>query len=98
MPKTPKIESYYMKKQREERCRSGAGIEGLISLLKYDHRMRRYYLKGVSGNKINTILADASYHMMKWMRLKQQEIFDIIFWLFYRPYYLVTVKIPSWKF
>lgn len=41
MPKVLKKESYYMKKQREARCRSRAGIEGLISHLKYDHRMRR---------------------------------------------------------
>ncbi len=65
MPKVLKKESYYMKKQREARCRSRAGIEGLISHLKYDHRMRRNYLKGVSGDKINPILAAAANNMMK---------------------------------
>ena len=95
MPKTLKKESYYLKKQREARCRSRAGIEGLISHLKYDHRMRRNYLKGVSGDKINTILAAAAYNMMKWMRLKQQEIFDIIFWLLFRPYLLLPGRMPS---
>jgi len=98
MPKTLKRESYYLKKQREARCRSRAGIEGLISHLKYDYRMRRNYLKGVSGDKINTVLAAAAYNMMKWMRLKQQEIFDFIFWLFYRPYLLIPEKISSRKF
>jgi transposase, IS5 family len=95
MPKSLKRESYYLKKQREARCRSRAGIEGLISHLKYDHRMRRNYLKGVSGDKINTILAAAAYNMMKWMRLKQQEIFDFIFWLLYQPEFLVPVSMPS---
>jgi IS5 family transposase len=95
MPKVLKKESYYMKKQREARCRSRAGIEGLISHLKYDHRMRRNYLKGVSGDKINTILAAAAYNMMKWMRWKQQEIFDFIFWLFFQPYFLVPARIAS---
>lgn len=95
---------------------------------KYDHRMRRNYLKGVSGDKINTVLAAAAYNMMnptnlnnfklnvqivsgidqtiknqikyliKWMRLKQKEIFDFIFWLIYWPYYLFPARIPSWKF
>jgi len=60
--------------------------------------MRRNYLKGVSGDKINTLLAAAAYNMMKWMRLKQQEIFDSIFWLFYQTYFLVPVNIPSRKF
>ena len=95
MPKTLKKESYYLKKQREARCRSRAGIEGLISHLKYDHRMRRNYLKGVSGDKINTILAAAAYNMMKWMRWKQQEIFDLIFWLLFQPYFLVPARIAS---
>ena len=39
MPKMLKRESYYLKKKREERCRSRAGIEGLISHLKHDHRL-----------------------------------------------------------
>jgi IS5 family transposase len=97
MPKTLKKESYYLKKQREARCRSRAGIEGLISHLKYDHRMRRNYLKGVSGDKINTILAAAAYNMMKWMRLKKQEIFDLIFGWYYQTIILVPVRIQSWK-
>jgi hypothetical protein len=98
MPKTLKRESYYLKKQREARCRSRAGIEGLISHLKYDHRMRRNYLKGVSGGKINTILAAAAYNMMKWMRLKQEEFFDLIFGWYCQTFILVLVKISSWKF
>jgi IS5 family transposase len=86
-----------MKKQREARCRSRAGIEGLISHLKYDHRMRRNYLKGVSGDKINTVLAAAAYNIMKWMSLKQQEILDLIYWLFFRPTFLTPIRISSWK-
>ncbi len=97
MPKTLKKESYYLKKQREARCRSRAGIEALISHLKYDHRMRRNYLKGVSGDKINTILAAAAYNMMKWMRMKQQEIFDLIFGWYFRTIILVPVNIQSCK-
>jgi IS5 family transposase len=95
MPKTLKKESYYLKKQREARCRSRAGIEGLISHLKYDHRMRRNYLKGVSGDKTNTLLAATAYNMMKWMRLKQHDILNFIFGWYYQTFILVPVKIPS---
>jgi transposase, IS5 family len=98
MPKILKKESYYLKKQREARCRSRAGIEALISHLKYDHRMRRNYLKGVSGDKINTILAAAAYNMMKWMRLKQQEIFNFIFGWYFQTIILVPVDISPRKF
>lgn len=86
MPKNLKGESYYLKKKREERCRSRAGIEGLISHLKYDHRMIRNYLSGTAGDKINTILAATAYNMRKWMRLKKEEILNLIFrWFFQRP-------------
>jgi len=93
MPKSLKKESYYLKKQREARCRSRAGIEGLISHLKYDYRMRRNYLKGTAGDKTNTLLAAAAYNMMKWMRLKQKEILHLIFRWFYQSFFLVPVNI-----
>lgn len=98
MPKALKKESYYLKKQREARCRSRAGIEGLISHLKHDHRMLRNYLKGTAGDKINTLLAAAAYNMMKWMRLKQQEIFNFIFGRYYQTIILVQVNIMCRKF
>jgi IS5 family transposase len=85
MPKVLKRESYYLKKKREERCRSRAGIEGLISHLKHDHRMIRNYLSGTAGDQINTLLAATSYNMKKWMRLKRQEILNLILrWIFKR--------------
>ena len=93
MPKNLKRESYYMKKKREERCRSRAGIEGLISHLKHDHRMMRNYLSGTAGDKINTLLAATAYNMKKWMRLKRQEILNLIFGWFLQTVILVPVNI-----
>ena len=97
MPKNLKRESYYLKKKREERCRSRAGIEGLISHLKYDHRMIRNYLSGTAGDQINTLLAATAYNMKKWMRLKRQEILDLIFRWFLRTLILVPVNIQRWR-
>ena len=95
LPNTRKKESYYLKKQREARCRSRTGIEGLISHLKQDHRMLRNYLKGTAGDQINTLLAASAYNMMKWMRLKQEGFF-IIFWrIYYRTLSFVPVNIQS---
>ena len=95
-PKVLKGESYYLKKKREERCRSRAGIEGLISHLKHDHRMLRNYLSGTAGDQINTLLAAAAYNMKKWMRLKRQEIFDLIFRWFLQTPYLLPVNITTY--
>ncbi len=91
MPKTLQRESYYLKKKREERCRSRAGIEGLISHLKHDHRMLRNYLIGTAGDQINTLLAATAYNMRKWMRLEKQKILDLIFCWIYRWFFLVPV-------
>jgi IS5 family transposase len=96
MPKTLKRESYYLKKQREERCRSRAGIEGLISHLKHDHRMLRNYLKGTAGDAINTLLAASAYNMMKWMRLKRQEILFFIFRWYYQAIFFSPANIQCY--
>jgi len=91
MPKMLKRESYYLKKKREERCRSRAGIEGLISHLKHDHRMLRNYLSSTAGDQINTLLAATAYNMKKWMRLEKQKMLDLIFGWIYRRLILVPV-------
>jgi IS5 family transposase len=93
MPKVLKKESYYLKKKREERCRSRAGIEGLISHLKHDHRMIRNYLSGTAGDQINTLLAAAAYNMKKLMRLKQLEILNLILRWIFQGFILAPVNI-----
>jgi len=95
MPKNLKRESYYLKKKREERCRSRAGIEGLISHLKHDHRMLRNYLSGNEGDQINTLLAAAAYNMKKWMRLRREEMINLIFSLFLRRYIFIPLNIRN---
>ena len=89
--KVLKGESYYKKKKREERCRSGARVEGLISQLKHDQRMIRNYLSGTAGDQINTLLAATVYNMKKWMRLTKEEMMNIIFGWIYQRLILVPV-------
>jgi transposase, IS5 family len=93
MPIPNKKETYYRKKQREARCRSRAGIEGLISHLKHDHRMLRNYLKGTAGDKINTLLAASAYNMMKWMRMKRAEILFFLFRWLYQAKFFASINI-----
>jgi IS5 family transposase len=97
MPKMLKRESYYLKKKSEQRCRSRAGIEGLISHLKHDHRMIKNYLSGTAGDQTNTLLAAAVYNMKKWMRLEKQKILDLIFCFIYRRFILVPANIQLYK-
>jgi transposase, IS5 family len=92
-PNTKKKESYYKKKQRKERCRSRAGIEGLISHLKHDNRMLRNYLKGTAGDAINTLLAASAYNMMKWMRMNRQKILFFFFRVYMQAFILAPANI-----
>jgi len=59
--------------------------------------MLRNYLKGTAGDKTNTLLAAAAYNMMKWMRLKRQEILSLIFRWFYQTFFLAPVSIQRWR-
>ena len=68
-------------------------IVGLISHLKHDHRTIRNYLSGTAGDKINTLLAATAYNMKKWMRLKRQELLDLILRWFLQTVILVPVNI-----
>jgi hypothetical protein len=63
--------------------------------MKLDHMMRRNYLKIVSGDQVNTV---APYNLIKWMRFKKQEIFDLIFGCYFRTIILVRVENFRMKF
>jgi IS5 family transposase len=55
--------------RREMRRR--AAVEPVIGHLKDDHRMRRNYLKGRDGDRINAVLATAGYNfslLLRWFR------------------------------
>lgn len=58
----------------QKQFRKRAGIEGIISHLKNEHRLDRNYLKGFLGDEINLFMAAAAFNFRKWMRI-------ILFWL-----------------
>jgi hypothetical protein len=57
-----------------KRFRRRAGIEPIIGHLKSDHRLKRNFLKGFTGDQINLLMAAAAFNFRKWMR-------EVIFWL-----------------
>lgn len=63
-----------IKEHVQKQFRKRAGIEGIISHLKKDHRLNRNYLKGFLGDEINLLMAAAAFNFRKWMRA-------ILFWL-----------------
>jgi IS5 family transposase len=63
-----------MKELIQKQFRKRAGIEGIISHLKNEHRLYRNYLKGFLGDEINLFMSAAAFNFRKWMRL-------VLFWL-----------------
>jgi IS5 family transposase len=61
----PKSSTKYQRHKTRKMFRSRAGIEPVIGHIKHDHRMLRNFLKGVEGDKINTILAAAAFNLSK---------------------------------
>lgn len=58
-------QSYYQKRKQRERFRRRAGIEPVISHLKYDYRMLRNFLSGAIGDSVNCLLAGAAFNLNK---------------------------------
>ena len=56
-----------------KRFRRRAGIEPIIGHLKSDHRLKRNFLKGFTGDQINLLMAAAAFNFKKWMR-------EVVFW------------------
>lgn len=62
-------DTQYQKRKQRERFRRRAGIEPIISHLKYDHRMWRNFLAGAHGDMVNCIMAGSAFNLKK--RLNQ---------------------------
>ena len=65
--------------RREMRRR--AAVEPVIGHLKEDHRMRRNYLKGRDGDRINAVLAAAGFNfslLLRWF----EDFFRVLLSIF----------------
>jgi IS5 family transposase len=61
--------SPYEKSKLRKLFRKRAGIEPVIGHLKSDFRLRRNFLKGLTGDQINLVMAAADFNFRKWMNL-----------------------------
>lgn len=65
IPDSKRHTTPYEKVKARKRFRARAGIEPVISHLKYDHRMLRNYLKGIEGDENNALLAAIGFNLRK---------------------------------
>jgi len=76
--------------KRELRRRSA--VEPVIGHLKDDHRMRRNYLKGRDGDRINAVLAAAGYNfslLLRWFK----ELLRVLLLILAQPWRPASLKI-----
>lgn len=64
----------YQKRKARQRFRARAGIEPIIGHIKHDHRMLKNYLRGITGDKINTILAATAFNFKKKLSRIKAEV------------------------
>jgi IS5 family transposase len=69
LPAPPlKRDNRYQRDKKRKRCRRRAAIEPIIGYLKSDFRLSRNFLKGVTGDIINLLMAACAWNLNKWMR------------------------------
>lgn len=84
IPMPPKkTMSQYEKRKERSRFRRRASIEPVIGHLKTDNRLSRNFLKGITGDQINVMLASSAFNFKKWMR-KVEIQSKTFFALFYK--------------
>jgi transposase, IS5 family len=69
----------YQKVKTRTRFRRRAAIEPVISHLKSDFRMVRNFLKGVSGDQINAVMAGAAFNFKRLIRKIEEQILWLVF-------------------
>jgi len=93
-PEKDKTQNIQYQKIKSKQCRSRAAIEPIIGHLKQDHRMLRNFLKGVTGDKINAIMAGAAFNF----KIALREIKErLIFWLFAQCYSIFLYRVLTSK-
>jgi len=70
LPAPPlKRDNRYQQDKKRKRCQRRAAIEPIIGHLKSDFRLVRNFLKGVTGDVINVLMAAVAWNFSLWMRL-----------------------------
>ncbi|MFT7036724.1 MAG: IS5 family transposase [Cyclobacteriaceae bacterium] len=73
-----KRDNVYQKQKKRKHCRRRAAIEPIIGYLKKDHRVIINYLKGITGDQKNFIIATSGFNYKKLMK----KLKAIAFWLY----------------
>ena len=65
--KALKKDNRYQRDKKRKQCRRRAAIEPVIGHLKSDFRLSRNFLKGVTGDHVNVLMAATAWNLKKWL-------------------------------
>lgn len=71
----------YQKQKARIRFRRRAAIEPVISHIKQQYGMKRNFLKGKTGDKINAMFAAAAFNFKSWMNKLKEKLFFVLHFL-----------------
>lgn len=87
IPKPPKkTDSDYEKRKTRERFRRRAAIEPVIGHLKEDFGLKKCFLKGEMGNKINILMACAVYNIKKYLNNARSRVKKMLNFLYLKNF------------
>ncbi len=96
IPITPKKSmSYYLRRKISQAHKKRAGIEPIIGHIKADHRLNRYFYKGIVGDNINIMLAAEAFNFKRMMNKWKRSFWHILesYFVIIRYYYLTFFEL-----
>lgn len=89
----------YEKQKARKRFRRRAAIEPVISHLKHQYGMKRNFLKGKKGDKINAMLAAAAFNFKSWMNKMKEKVFFVFHYYlhFLCSIFFATLFLPEFR-
>ncbi|NCQ17915.1 MAG: hypothetical protein COW85_02390 [Ignavibacteria bacterium CG22_combo_CG10-13_8_21_14_all_37_15] len=85
-PFSNKTQTKYKQNKLKKQFGRRAAIEPVIGHLKTDHRMKRNFYKGITGDAINVMLSAAAFNFKMMMRKWTSS-----FWLFFYRYFISPI-------
>lgn len=74
----------YSRRKHKLQMKSRSKIEPVIGHVKHDHRLGRNFLKGITGDEINILMAAAAFNFKRFMRKKLCALLKLFYYHMWR--------------
>jgi len=92
-----KTQTKYKQKKLKKQFGRRAAIEPVIGHLKLDHRMKRNFYKGITGDSINVILSAAAYNFKRMIGKWGSSFYTFFIAILFYRLFLFSAKLHTQK-